>query len=435
MEMRRRSDSGRITIPIHIVVCGAPSGGIFSFRGLGELPDAGKINTTFSRTWRVLGKGASRRRRAGVIAHPERNLSRPCVSADVLSGDDVLAAFFCSGYPRAIYPGAETSGGYAVHPGIDVGSLLGEHAPPLLLVEEDNGSPGKAFATGRGGSGLGVGLAKSGCVGDRFQFGVETAVVEHEKTKACRFQGSAFARPGIGARAGWMVEPVSGEGESLPECFEVLVPGVVIAVEAEVSGRACCRNRSWIDSLTKGRSESTEGDQSTRRLFHEHMLVLAQMGFIPKDAKWYLAEIVEEIRVEGDQRNVVHTNLVLVRADSPDEAYEKAMALGKQGNTKYTNHKGKTVTIRFRGLKDLNVIHDELEHGSEIIFTRNVGVSDKKIKNWILPRRRLGVFAPIRPHRGPDYASAEVIEMVYERWPHLKGVRGPGHKKSRKRSK
>lgn len=159
------------------------------------------------------------------------------------------------------------------------------------------------------------------------------------------------------------------------------------------------------------------------------------MGFIPKDAKWYLADIVEEIRVEGDRRNVVHTNIVLVRADSPTEAYAKAMALGKRGNTKYRNPRGKTVTIRFRGLKDLNVIHDELEHGSEITFSRNVGVSEKKIKNWILPKRKLGVFAPIRPHRGPDYASAEVIEMVYERWPHLKGVRGPGYNKSRKSRK
>jgi len=38
------------------------------------------------------------------------------------------------------------------------------------------------------------------------------------------------------------------------------------------------------------------------------------MGFIPKDAKWYLAHIVEEIRVEGDHRNVVHTNQILVRS-------------------------------------------------------------------------------------------------------------------------
>jgi len=157
------------------------------------------------------------------------------------------------------------------------------------------------------------------------------------------------------------------------------------------------------------------------------------MGFIPKDAKWYLAEIVEEIRVEGDRRNVVHANVVLVRADSPDEAYTKALALGKRGNTKYRNPEGKTVTINFRGLRELDVIHDELEHGAEITFSRDVCVSEKRIKKWILPKKKLGVFAPIRPHKSPDYGSAEIIEMVYERWPQLKGVRGPGFSKSKKR--
>lgn len=150
------------------------------------------------------------------------------------------------------------------------------------------------------------------------------------------------------------------------------------------------------------------------------------MAFVPKDAKWYVAQIVEEIKVKGDARNVVHTNEVLIRADSPSQAYNKAVALGKQGNTKYKNPHGKTVTIRFRGLRDLSVVYEELRHGAEINFTRDIGVSEKTIKSWILPKKKLEVFAPVRPHRGPDYGSAEVIEEVYKRWPHLKGVRGPG---------
>lgn len=159
------------------------------------------------------------------------------------------------------------------------------------------------------------------------------------------------------------------------------------------------------------------------------------MAFVPKDAKWYVAQIVEEIRVEGDPRNVVHTNEVLIRADSPGQAYNKAVALGKQGNTKYKNPHGKTVTIRFRGLRDLSVVYEELQHGAEINFTRDIGIGEKTIKNWILPKKKLEVFAPIHPHKGPDYASAEVIEEVYKRWPHLKGVRGPAHPTRSKKSK
>ena len=79
------------------------------------------------------------------------------------------------------------------------------------------------------------------------------------------------------------------------------------------------------------------------------------------------------------------------------------------------------------------MIYDELEHGCEINFSRDVGVSEKKIKSWVLPKSKLEVFAPIRPHRGPDYASADVIEMVYKRSPHLKGIRGPGYNKKRRK--
>jgi Domain of unknown function (DUF4288) len=157
------------------------------------------------------------------------------------------------------------------------------------------------------------------------------------------------------------------------------------------------------------------------------------MGFIPKDAKWYLADIVEEIRVEGDPRNVVHTNVLLVREDFPDEAYKKAIALGRRGNTRYKNTDGKTVTIKFRGLSELNVIQDELEHGCEISYSEAVGVSENKIKSWISPKRKLGVFAPIRPHRVPDYASADIMREVYERWPRLKEVGGARYNKKRRK--
>ena len=159
------------------------------------------------------------------------------------------------------------------------------------------------------------------------------------------------------------------------------------------------------------------------------------MGFIPTNAKWYVADIVEEIRVGGDRRNIVHTNQTLIRADSPEEAYDKAIALGKQGTTKYKNPEGKTVTIRFRGLRDLNVVHDELDHGPEIGFDREIGVTQKRIKGWIVSKKKLGVFAPITPHEGPDYASAGVMEELYKRWPHLKGVRGPGYKKTQRTKK
>lgn len=87
------------------------------------------------------------------------------------------------------------------------------------------------------------------------------------------------------------------------------------------------------------------------------------MGFIPKDAHWYLADVVMEHRIEGDAQNVVHVNTHLVEAGSPDEAYVKALALGRGGEHDYENTDGRQVRVLFRGLRELNVIHEPLEDG------------------------------------------------------------------------
>jgi Domain of unknown function (DUF4288) len=137
------------------------------------------------------------------------------------------------------------------------------------------------------------------------------------------------------------------------------------------------------------------------------------MGYIPKDAKWYLARLVQEITVEGDPRNVVHTNLVLIRADSPEEAYQKALELGAQGEIAYENPQGLKVKITFRGLNDLGVIHDPLEHGAELEYTEHVDMDEATLKRWISSKEDLSVFAPIEPSGGPNYGSREVIEKLH----------------------
>ena len=73
------------------------------------------------------------------------------------------------------------------------------------------------------------------------------------------------------------------------------------------------------------------------------------MGFIPQGARWYIADVVLEHKIEDDPRNVVHINSLLVEATSPEEAYDKAMKLGQADETEYPNTAGKPVTVRFRG--------------------------------------------------------------------------------------
>jgi hypothetical protein len=57
----------------------------------------------------------------------------------------------------------------------------------------------------------------------------------------------------------------------------------------------------------------------------------AEVGYVPNNAEWYLAELVQELVVADDPRNVIWRNLTLIHASSPDDAYEKALGLGRAG--------------------------------------------------------------------------------------------------------
>ena len=125
------------------------------------------------------------------------------------------------------------------------------------------------------------------------------------------------------------------------------------------------------------------------------------MSYIPPDARWYLADIVEEFRIESEPENIVHTNTILVRADSPEEAYQSALALGKEGEIAYTNPDGKNVQVYFRGLRDLNVIHGELEHGAELIYEKRTGMSESDLARWVSAKDDLGAFVPRDTSKDP----------------------------------
>ena len=138
------------------------------------------------------------------------------------------------------------------------------------------------------------------------------------------------------------------------------------------------------------------------------------MAYIPKDAKWYIAELVMEFQIEGDLRNVVHVNFVPIRADSPEEAFEKAEQLGREDEDTYKNPDNLTVTVTYRGLRELNVIHDDLEHGAELMYEQKVSVCEDQLQAMLTSKSELAIFRPWQPKDSsvPDYSSKEVMEEV-----------------------
>jgi hypothetical protein len=132
------------------------------------------------------------------------------------------------------------------------------------------------------------------------------------------------------------------------------------------------------------------------------------MAYIPQGAKWYVADLVIAISVGGRKRLTVHLNTVLVRADSPTEAYERSVSLGREHQMTYRNAAGERVHFKFLGLAELTVIHDDLEHGCELLYRQKLGRTQTQARSLVTPRSRLGVFSPPIPNRAPDYMSGDI---------------------------
>ncbi|HTV66894.1 MAG TPA: DUF4288 domain-containing protein [Bryocella sp.] len=144
------------------------------------------------------------------------------------------------------------------------------------------------------------------------------------------------------------------------------------------------------------------------------------MAYIPADAEWYLADLVVEIVVEGDPRNVIQINQVLIHANSPEEAYKKALRRGKDEEQRYENLQGKSVVVTFKGLRDLLVIYDKIEDGAELSYSERIGLTETQVSDLLTPRDQLGVFAPVELTDKPNYAAGDVMVRVYKQFPELK---------------
>ena len=130
------------------------------------------------------------------------------------------------------------------------------------------------------------------------------------------------------------------------------------------------------------------------------------MSIIPKCTRWFYATIIIKIVVEGDPRNVMHANTVLVEARDAEDAYVRALELGDEENRDDVNPLGKRVTFTFVGVSELDEIGPGLDHGTELFFTEKVGLSDDEIA------KRL--FRSVLRGRGDSRAARDHSNLIDE---------------------
>jgi hypothetical protein len=80
-------------------------------------------------------------------------------------------------------------------------------------------------------------------------------------------------------------------------------------------------------------------------------------------ARWYIAELTEEIALEGDPRNphpnIVHRTTQVIFADSAEDAFEKALSLSVAHEGSYLNYDQQKAQVRYWSLNELNLVDDD----------------------------------------------------------------------------
>ncbi len=82
----------------------------------------------------------------------------------------------------------------------------------------------------------------------------------------------------------------------------------------------------------------------------------------------------------------------------------------------YENSDGDLVTVIFRGLHNLLVIYDDLEHGAELAYSEKIGLSEAAVQALLAAKSELAVFRPrIPPSRSkPNYMPKSIMNRLKE---------------------
>lgn len=118
--------------------------------------------------------------------------------------------------------------------------------------------------------------------------------------------------------------------------------------------------------------------------------------------KWFVAVLVMECRVGRDRAELWDEQIRLIRAVNPEDAYQKALTLGKSDHTEWKNSSGQTVRWRFVGLGELQELLDRhLRSGTEVFSTLS-----RSGRPSTVPKRKLNVFWT---ERNLDKTAAELL--------------------------
>ena len=113
-----------------------------------------------------------------------------------------------------------------------------------------------------------------------------------------------------------------------------------------------------------------------------------------ENGNWYIVEIIEKCepvdRNENKELRRVTTwgNHHLIKASSPEKAFDKAVKLGKEAEYKFTNTDKIEMEWIFVGIGELLPIYDEnIEDGTELMWKDYGFISDRRTKRLVFEKK------------------------------------------------
>jgi hypothetical protein len=114
-----------------------------------------------------------------------------------------------------------------------------------------------------------------------------------------------------------------------------------------------------------------------------------------ENGNWYIAEIIEKCepvnRNEAQELRRVKTwgNFHLIKAETPKKAYSKAVKIGKKSEFKFTNTDNIEMEWIFIGIGNLIPIYEDIEDGSELMWTEYGNISNKRAMKFQISEEEL----------------------------------------------
>jgi hypothetical protein len=132
------------------------------------------------------------------------------------------------------------------------------------------------------------------------------------------------------------------------------------------------------------------------------LLKRKNMPHSPETAdRWYIAELTEEVTLEGDPKNLVHKKTRVIFADSPQDAYEKALSMITEHEISYINEHHKAIRTRFWGLRELDVTNEDMDRVGMLPQER-LGAARRRNSTGLSPDQQFALLLSLKPGALPN---------------------------------